>query len=456
MEVINGFIIGVIVLCVWHQYRKQSIKGLCLAFFLLVFLPASLSVSPIPELPTISVHRAILAILLVCALRSPSESRRLTKMSFGGILLCTAGASLVSTIVSPFLSVSVKQYLYFIFEVLGTFWIVRTSIKTTSDGRQLLNWIGAGFACVGTIAVIERYTGWRVADMFPRGVDDRFFWISNSHMDITSTYPHRILLGLACALGALIYLQGLVLDDSRAKKWVMSLGVLVCLAALYFSLSRGPWLAFGVGCLALFMVTRTRGLKWGAVFALVVCAVMLIRPGVWSTIADLGYATADAKSLKGSSFQWRFVVVDTALSAMNEAGIVNMLFGFGGGSQQMTKFGEYQVSPGIWLPVQSWDCEYAAVLYDKGWIGLGLVLLLSIVGFVRIANLLRKDVDSQTRSVALSVLLVVLFFAVARTNVAIYAPQLVYAEVAFFGLGSVLLDVGTRAKRGRSVFLHTA
>jgi hypothetical protein len=377
-------------------------------------------------------------------------------MCFGRILLFIVWSSLASVILSSFFIISAKQYLYFIIEVLGTFWIVRASVKTASDGRQLLNWIGAGFVCVGVIAVIERYTGWRVADMFPRGVDERFFWVLNSQTDITSTYSHRILLGLACALGALKYLQDLVFEDFRTKRWIMIFGVMICLAALYFSLSRGPWLAFGVGCFALLMVAGKKGLKWGAILSLMVGAVMLIRPGVWSTIADLGYATADAKSLKGSSFQWRFVVIDTALSAMSEAGIVNMLFGFGGGSQIMTKFGDYEIAPGIWLPIQSWDCEYAVMLYDKGWIGLGLVFLLSIVGLVRLVNLLRREVDKETRSVALSVLLVMLFFTVARTNVAIYAPQLVYTEMAVFGIGSVLLDVGAVARRGRSVFTRTA
>lgn len=456
VQAINGVLIALCTLIVWRQHRKEPLRGLCLAFFLLVSMPDSLSFSLFTDLPTVTVHRAILVVLFFCTLGSSSESPRLTQMSFGNILFCIAGSSLVSTIVSPFFIVSVKQYLYLIIEVLGTFWIVRSTIKSVKDGRRLINWIGAGLAFVAVVAVLERHAGLKVSDLFPRSVDESFFWALDHRLDVTSTYPHRILFGLACALGALKYLQDLVVYDLKTKQWIVILGVGVCLAALYYSLSRGPWLAFGVVCLVLFMVAGGKGLRWGGIFALVVCAVMLIRPGVWSTIADLGYATADAKSLKGSSFQWRFVVINTALSAMSEAGIMNFMFGFGGGSQIMTDFGKYEVSPGIWLPIKSWDCEYAAVLYDKGWIGLGLVFLLSVVGLVRIINLLRWQVDKETRGVALSVLLGVLFFAVARTNVALYAPQLVYTEMAFLGIGSFLLDRRTAAKLGRSVLARTA
>jgi hypothetical protein len=170
---------------------------------------------------------------------------------------------------------------------------------------------------------------------------------------------------------------------------------------------------------------------------------------VWLTIFGLGSATFDPTSLKGSSFQWRFVVIDTALSAMSKTGILNMLFGFGGGSQIVTDFGKYEIEPGIWLSIKSWDCEYAAVLYDKGCVGLFLLLLLSVVGLIRVARLVRGAADNDTRSVATSVLVGLLFFAVARTNVAIYAPQLVYVEMAFFGLGSALLDKAVRMSRKR-------
>jgi hypothetical protein len=178
---------------------------------------------------------------------------------------------------------------------------------------------------------------------------------------------------------------------------------------------------------------------------------MLIRPGVWATIFDLGSQTFDPTSLKGSSFQWRFVVIDTALSAMKNAGIMNMLFGFGGGSQLMTDFGKYEIYPGVWLPIESWDCEYAIVLYDKGWVGLLLLLLLSVIALARVARLIGNASDTATRSLAVSVLVTLLFFAVARTNVALHAPQLIYAEMAFFGLGSALLDKAATLSRRRVV-----
>jgi len=438
-QVINGIIICLCSLLAWRQYERDPVRGLCLGFFLLVFMPSTVSVSVLAGLPTISVQRAILALLILCVLGRAPRSQRLTRMSFGCILLWIAGFGLISTTLSPFVSVGVKQYLYFLIEVLGTFWIVRATIDSADDGRRLINWIGAGFAFVAIESIIERYTSLRVNTLLSSGVDARFFWALNS-VDITGTYAHRILLGLACALGGLIYLKGLIANDSRVNKGFLFLGTVVCLAALYFSMSRGPWLAFGVCSIVLLMATGARGVKWGLIFGLLVCVVLLVRPGVWETIYGLGSSTLDPTTVKGSSFQWRFVVIETALSVMNNAGVLNTLFGFGGGSQLMTDFGKAEVSPGVWLPIESWDCEYAVLLYDKGWVGLLGVFLLSVVSLIRVAGLLRSTTDSDTRSVSLSVLIGLLFFAVARTNVSIYAPQLVYAEMAFLGLGSVLLD----------------
>jgi hypothetical protein len=378
-------------------------------------------------------------------------------MSFGSILLWIAVSCLVSTGLSPFFSVSVKQYLYFLIEVLGTFWIVRTSIKSANDGRQLLNWIGAGFAFVAAVGILERYAGVRVGDLFPRGTDERFFWAVNSGVNSvsSSTYAHRILFGLACSLGALKYLQDLISNDSKMRKGACFFGAVLCLAALYFSMSRGPWLAFGVSCVAILMAMGARSIKWGLIFSLLICAVILFRPGVLSTVSDMGSSTFDPTTLKGSSFQWRFVVIDTALSEMSRAGILNMLFGFGGGSQIMADFGKYEVAPGIWLPIESWDCEYAIVLYDKGWVGLFLVFLLSVVGLIRVARLMRGSADNDTRNVSLAVLVGLLFFTIARTNVALYAPQLVYAEMAFFGIGSVLLSKTAMMKLDPPPILQT-
>lgn len=439
--IINQVLICFFVLIVWRQYRKEPAEGLCLAFFLLVSMPTSLSVIVSEDLPTITIHRAILGVLLVCALWGSSKSRALMQVSFGKILTGIAASCSISTMLSPFLSVSVKQYLYFIIEVLGTFWIVRRSIQSASEARRLINWIGAGLAFVGAVAAMERYTGWRVSDLFPRGVDEQFFWaVNNGEAAVTSTYSHRILLGLACSLGALKYLQDLILDDAHTNQRVAFLGTGLCLAALYFSMSRGPWLAFAACAGALIVATGGKGIKWGGLFTVLVCVVLLIMPGVFETIAGLASSTLDPNTVRGSSFQWRFVVINTALSAMSEAGFMNVLFGFGGGSQLMMSFGKYEVAPGVWLPIESWDCEYAVLLYDKGWVGLLLVVLLSGVALVKVVGVLRRDLDKETHAVALSVLLVLLFFTVARTNVAVYAPQLVYIEMASFALASMLLD----------------
>ena len=121
---------------------------------------------------------------------------------------------------------------------------------------------------------------------------------------------------------------------------------------------------------------------------------------------------------------------------MLKAGTIQSFFGFGGGSQIMNDFGFFEIYPGIWLPIESWDCEYAIVLYERGIIGAGLYILLGILALTRIAKKIKTD-DNGASRLALTycfVGLTVLLFA--KTNVAIYAPQLVYMEACMLAISS--------------------
>jgi hypothetical protein len=436
------------------QYRRSETAGLGLAFFLLVSLPDSITLSLPDGLPNVTIHRVLLTVLLIHTLRRPEKRVSLLRSTFGLVLFCMGLSLIGSTLLSPFPLVSAKRLLYFLLEGLGTFWIVRASVRSTDEGHRLLNWIGSGFALVAILAIIERYSGWRVNDLFPHVVDTaRFTWLTvGADTSLTSTYPHRILLGLACALGALKYVQDLILDKRTVGKLSRLVGAAVCIAALYFAMSRGPWLAFALSFAILMLVTGIRALKWAVLLGAMIATVMIVRPGVWATVAGLEEATLDPNSVKGSSFEWRFVVVDTALSEMRKAGILNKIFGFGGGSQIMNDFGKFQIAPDVWVPIESWDCEYAIVLYDKGWLGLLLILLLTSTALTRLGfATLRCSPDDPSRYVLVGSFVCLLCLAFARTNVAFFAPQLTYAEMAYLGLGSVFLDrsrIGAKTARG--------
>jgi hypothetical protein len=407
--------------------------------FVLVAAPDTIAIVIASEFPVITIHRVVLMLMLFKCAGKGTLTYRVGNAPFWRLLLLMAGCYSISTILSPFFIISFKRYLYFLIETLGLFWIVFTSLQHREDAGRLLRSVGLAFTSVSVIAILERYFGLEVIYFFPnpRETDSaRFFWASGTSGDITSTYPHRILLGLSCALGALKHLLDLAQSSNwRDSRWPL-VQALVCLAALYFSVSRGPWLAFLLGWLLMTALVKGRAIKWGVVIGILTLLLLLIRPGVWTTISDLSSSTLDSETVKGSSFDWRFIVIKTALNEISRAGIINSLFGYGGGSQIMGNFGTAEIYPGIWLPIRSWDCEYAIVLYERGIVGVALYISLGILALVRIAKKIKIDKDAASLPVLTYCFVGLAAILFAKTNVDVYASQLVYVETCILGISS--------------------
>jgi hypothetical protein len=436
-------VITIVVIVLLRLYGRDYISAVCFGLFILVAAPENIAIVITQEFPVITIHRVVLMLMLLKCAGKNAITYRIGKATFWRVMLLIAGCYFISTILSPFFIVSFKRYLYFLIETLGCFWIVFTSLQDREDASRLLRSVGLAFSLVSVIAIFERYVGFEIVDYFPnpRETDSaRFFWATGANTDITSTYAHRILLGLACAMGALKHLLDLAQSSNwRNQRWQLAQAVL-CLAALYFSVSRGPWLAFLLGWVLMAAIVGRRAIKWSVLIGVLTLLLFLIRPGVWATISDLFSSTLDPETVKGSSFDWRFIVIKTALNEINRAGIINSLFGYGGGSQIMGDFGTAEIYPGIWLPIRSWDCEYAILLYERGIVGLALYLFLGVFALVRIAKKIK--IDKITASVPVLtycfVGLAVLLFA--KTNVDVYAPQLVYVETSILAISSRYLS----------------
>lgn len=182
------------------------------------------------------------------------------------------------------------------------------------------------------------------------------------------------------------------------------------------------------------VLVKGKAIKWGIVIGVLTLLLVLIRPGVWTSISDLSSSTLDPETVKGSSFEWRFVVIKTALNEISRAGIFNSLFGYGGGSQIMGDFGTAEIYPGIWLPIRSWDCEYAILLYERGIVGVALYTFLGILALARIAMKNNKGTSSFPVLTYCFVGLAVLLFT--KSNVDVFAPQLAYVEACILGISS--------------------
>ena len=418
-------------------YNREYLTAVCFGMFILVAAPETIAISIDSTLPVITIHRVVVGVMFLKCMGRRTIASTFRKAAFWRILLLMAGSYFVSTILSAHFLISFKRYLYYLTETLGTFWIIYTSIQSREDASRLFKSIGLAFTLVSVIAIFERYLDFKIHDLFPRDFDAaRFFWTSGNNADITSTYSHRILLGYACALGALIHLlSGAENLNPRISSYSL-IQAIVCLAALYFSGSRGPWLGFLFGWALMVVMVKGKAMKWVIVIGSLILLVFIIRPGVWGTISELAWSTLEPESVKGSSFEWRFVVIETAIKEIQNADLFNGLFGFGGGSQILNDFGKHEIYPGIWLPIESWDCEYAIILYERGMIGLALNIFLAVyvltINGLGIRARENKEID-PLRVYCFLGLAVVIF---AKTNVAFFAPQLVYVEASLLAVSS--------------------
>lgn len=422
-------------------YDRDYVSAVCFGMFILVAAPETIQIRIDATLPSITIHRVVIVLMLFKCIGRTTGANQLTNAPFWRLLLIIAGCYSISTIFSDFFVVSLKSYLNYMIETVGCFWVVFTSVRSREDAGRLLKSIGLGFVVVSVFAFFERYFGFKIHDFFPREFDSsRFFWVSGDSGDITATYAHRILLGVACALGALKQ----ILDLTQSRNWRNTrwplVQALICIAALYFSMSRGPWLAFLLGFAVMAIFVGGKAVKWGAVFGIVSLLLVLIRPGVGTTIANLYSSTFDPYTVKGGSYEWRFIIMKTAINEMVKAGPFQSLFGFGGGSQIMKDFGTYEIYPGIRLPIRSWDCEYAVVLYERGIIGIVLYTYLGISVLVLISRKMKTSGNGAKHAALIYCFVGLAVLLFAKTNVAIYAPQLAYVEACLLGISSRLIS----------------
>ena len=104
----------------------------------------------------------------------------------------------------------------------------------------------------------------------------------------------------------------------------------------------------------------------------------------------------------------------------------------------MTDFGTAELHPGLNLPLVSWDCELAIILYERGALGFGCFFLLFMIGIVQATLYLlrnRGNLDPTMTWVLASLL--ILFFM--NANVAMFAPQLTFITSFVFAIESKLL-----------------
>lgn len=437
---LSYFILFVILVFVFIQFRSDYYKGLYSSLFFLILMPPNSTIDISAALPSFTIHRLILIMWLIMWLQKRTLKKQLREIPFSGILIAIAATMAISTALSSYFMVSIKRYFYFLFESLLFFIMLQTSVKDIDTVKTVIKVVSASLLIVAFIGVIERYTDFNPSPYLGEKLKYDFEAVhSASPDDVVSTYLHRILFGVGMAIGMMYYFFRVNKDNSRFKNILYFSFFFFCGAGLYFSFSRGPWLAFAVGIVFLLTVAPRAMLKKGLVLLAIIALVFLIRPGTQQSILGLSQSTLDESSIKGASFRWRFIVWNMAFTKIIKGGsVLNTLFGYGGGSHVFLDFGLVRLSTGHVTQLKSWDSEFAIVLFERGFIGTALMIAFYLNIFAKgVPYCIRKKQDYQIMLLPLACIVI---FMVMKTNVSIFAPQLVYLEFISISMVSTLLS----------------
>jgi hypothetical protein len=337
------------------------------------------------------------------------------------VLLCLVTVSrvfsTVFTAVDP--AASFKVVFGFLIETGLYFVLVGAGLRSRRT-IELVAWSClAALVVVACLATVERYTGRNLVAMVVPNMSDA----PNS---VSATFRHRILFGYSMAMGFPLALGLQELADSRWRRRLGWIGVLLLPAASYFGNSRGPW----VGCALAGAVVaglgghqmRRKVVLLGTMAALVLAT----RPGVYNTIVNLWQQTFNTDTVKGRSADYRLVLWRVAHSELSRS-FGHLLFGYGGYSTEVLDVSKYfdRGAGGLadGLGHTSWDSQYASDFMQYGYIGFGLEVLLYAVVVQTLFRAWRLSVGKHKRfMVACGGALLVFFWAMV--TVAIFNPQL--------------------------------
>jgi O-antigen ligase len=438
LSIIGIIFFALIILWVIYRLRQNQTSGMRLVFALLVFLPYSLRIDLPAGLPQLTIHRILIVIAFLFLIRNRSSDRKKWPIPNMAFVMAFGFSQFMSFILGTDLVLGLKNCFNYAIEVVLFYLLISEYVQSESDWVKLLSSICYGLAAVAVVASMEKYfcfdmLGWVMpsnAGLFEEGGD------------IAATYPHRILLGYAMAMGVPLSLALAAYFKEARPRRIMYGITLLLIAATYFSMSRGPWLGLGLGLLGMVVLGGRKLRKKLAFVAVLTAAILLLRPGVRDTISNLCFSTFNDSSDKASTYNYRWQLWAVAWDQLRLSP-VRFLFGYGPGSTENMDLSNYWHGQEGWQADiihsghTSWDNNYAGDLIELGTIGflLELTLFLSISKTL-VMNWHRSDMDDRVLQAGIAV--ACLIFMYSMTNVYIFAPQLKYLFWALVAIGSNL------------------
>lgn len=388
-------------------------------------------------LPVFSIYRAIVLCMFLSWLMKDKLSFKTSELPFIYFLLIMVITESITLLLSVDYRESFKPYLSFITESV-LFYIILASRLKYEDIYRMSLYLVIAVIVIAYIGIVERYTDFNPVDYIP--ISGRFMSHRHdplySHV-IYSTLSHPIMLGATLAMGWPLCLLHIDKHRNPNIQLILRVSVPIIFACVYFTFSRGPWIAlvFASGVLVLFRYPFIK--KRLFLISLLIFLVFLIKPGTYETIFDLTNQTVDPTTIEGSSFYYRFELLKVAYEEVNKD-TGRFFWGYGQDARRFLhiekalSYDDHRIHK-----FYSWDNQLAATLLEKGFVGLLMTLILYLL-IIKFFIGLYKNVGKEDKSLVASLLTSVSVFMFMTTNVLMFSHQLYFLFWVNMSLGVTL------------------
>jgi O-antigen ligase len=419
---------------VHYRYRKSYSRGIALAGGLLVALPNYLLYATPGSVPDFSVQRVLLIVMLINWYKAP-KVRKVGEVKFIGLIYIFIISSLISTILSPVFVASIKEFISFSVEIVLFYVIIMTSRLDDNDYKRIIYCMCIGLTVVAFFGFTEKYFRFNPVDRFLPG------YVRGPRLsrDIMSTYPHRILFGVSMAMGWPLAstLSEYFKKREVFKSRILLFGTILMLGALYFSMSRGPWLAGVFGVMIFATIGTAAERKKVVVIGALLLLTLTLKPGVYQSINNLGASTFEEGAQKAGSYNYRWELWKKAVTEIRRSP-ERLAFGYGFGAHQGMDWSGILSWNQLYYDFWSWDNHYACNLLELGLAGFMVIMIL----YTKIIlALLRKwrFATGLFKEIGVGMIACLLVYLFMMSNVYIFAPQLNYL---FWGIAAIGFNIG--------------